>query len=271
MGSDLFGVAARTIDSWTEVGRLANLEWTSPILFFGRLATARVATVGLNPSNREFLAKNGARLVESDRRLPTLESLALARWDDAHAIHMSELIAACETYFERRPYDLWFRVLDGVLKDAGFTFYGAAANACHLDLVPFATAAKWGSLDGTDRSSLLDAGGDALGHLVRASSIETLILNGRSVAEGFSRLADQPLASSAMRSWNLPRRSGEGVAGIAFEGSVERIGGVELGREVSVLGYNHNLQSSYGVTSLVLTSIREWLADRLQDRERLPA
>jgi hypothetical protein len=264
VGSSLFGVAARTVDNWSQVGLASDLDWASPVLFFGQLPSARIATVGLNPSSREFVNSDGGRLADHDRRLPTLDSLALQRWDDANAIHMAELIDACENYFERRPYDLWFRVLDTVMKDAGYTFYGAKANACHVDLVPFATRSKWGSLAGAGRARLLDLGGDALGHLVRASSLEALILNGRSVVEGFSRIADRPLFATEMNSWDLPRRDGGGVRGVAFEGAVTRIGGVELGREVVVLGYNHNLQSSYGVTSAVLGAIRAWLADRLE-------
>ena len=45
----------------------------------------------------------------------------------------------------------------------------------------------------------------------------------------------------------------------AYRGTVRRLAGVELSRPVMVLGFNHNLQSSYGVTSGVKDAIRDWI------------
>jgi hypothetical protein len=36
--------------------------------------------------------------------------------------------------------------------------------------------------------------------------------------------------------------------------------GIDLGRPVLVLGYNHNIQSSFGVTAKVKCAIRKWFA-----------
>ena len=40
---------------------------------------------------------------------------------------------------------------------------------------------------------------------------------------------------------------------------------VDLGRDVYILGYNHNIQSSYGVTSSVRTSIQEWISHKAKE------
>ena len=49
-----------------------------PVLFFGDLFTASVATVGLNPSYQEFLDRRGIELDGAARRFETLTSLCAA-------------------------------------------------------------------------------------------------------------------------------------------------------------------------------------------------
>src|SRR5436309_318262 len=46
-----------------------------PVLFFGQLGTGRAATVGLNPSDREYLDRHGNELTGSAQRFHTLGSL----------------------------------------------------------------------------------------------------------------------------------------------------------------------------------------------------
>ena len=41
---------------------------------------------------------------------------------------------------------------------------------------------------------------------------------------------------------------------------IDTLAGYQLGRDLLVLGFNHNLQSSYGVTTTALAAIREWVA-----------
>ncbi len=68
-----------------------------------------------------------------------------------------------------------------------------------------------------------------------------------------------------MRDWTLPRREGPGVTGFAFRGRVRHLFGVDLGRSVLILGYNHNIQSSFGVTTEVKGAIRNWIAQSVKD------
>ena len=53
------------------------IPWSSPVISFGDLSRARVATLGLNPSNREFVDDAGIELDGPSRRFPTLRSLKL--------------------------------------------------------------------------------------------------------------------------------------------------------------------------------------------------
>jgi hypothetical protein len=167
----------------------------------------------------------------------------------------------CIDYFHRNPYDAWFKRLDAIVAGAGGTYYGMASSACHLDLVPYATALKWAALMPRQRVGLLDVSREMFLALLRDSPIEVLILNGRAVIEEFERVTPGQLESLAMPDWTLPRRSVPGVEGRAMYGVVNSVGTVSLGRNLMVLGFNHNVQSSYGVTKGVLTSIREWVAE----------
>lgn len=195
----------------------------------------------------------------AERRFHTLQSLALDSWLEADARHLSMILDSCRTYFQTNPYDRWFRKLDEVVAGANASFYDESASACHLDLVPYATAEKWTGLRSRERDTLLSITGDTLGQLLRDSQIRVLILNGMSVVRGFEQLAGVQLSSEEVPAWTLPRRRGSGVRGIAFAGRVDRIASTRLNHRLLVLGYNHNLQSSFGVTSRVVHEIRAWI------------
>lgn len=258
--SPLVPVLARALDRMVG-GKLVGtgvISWSSPIPAFGDPSTARVATLGINPSNREFVDAAGRELVGRSRRFHTLQSLGIDRWADADAEHVRLMLAASGAYFSNSPYDGWFRRLDQLISSVGASFYGAHPSACHLDLVPFATSNKWTHLSGTQRSQLLESG-DILGCLVRDSAIETLILNGQTVVSCFEHLAGATLGRRVIPGWRLPRESSPDVAGVAYVGAVSRLGGVSLDRTVLAVGFNHNLQSSFGVTTSVMLSIRAWL------------
>lgn len=236
------------------------IHWSCPVPSFGDLSRSRVATLGLNPSNREFVDEAGKELDGIARRFPTLKSLGLASWCDVDATHLGSIIESCRRYFLGNPYDRWFRRLDGVLTGTSASYYDVSRSACHLDLIPYATARKWTALTPRQRSSLLAVAGDTLGLLLRNSPVKVLVLNGRSVVEQFQDIAGVSLDSEEMPNWSLPRQSGSGVKGIAYQGTVDTISGLPLGHSLQILGFNHNLQSSFGVTNKVIHSIREWIA-----------
>lgn len=235
------------------------IPWSCPAPVFGDPATSFVATLGLNPSNREFVDEAGNELRGTARRLHTLRSLGLARWADADAGHIELIEEGCRRYFGRNPYNDWFRGLDMLMAGTRASYYGMFAGACHLDLIPFATRRKWTELSPGQRSLLQGMSGDTLGTLLRGSPIRLVIVNGRTVIENLQHAAAAAFERTAMRDWTLPRRAGVGVTGFAYRGELRRLAGVDLGRSVLVLGFNHNLQSSYGVTSEVKDAIRDWI------------
>jgi hypothetical protein len=92
-----------------------------------------------------------------------------------------------------------------------------------------------------------------------------LILNGSAVVENFQDISDVRFQKQAMRNWALRRRSNPAVNGFAFRGLVRDILGIDLERELLVLGFNHNIQSSFGMTTEVTTAIRHWIAEAAEE------
>ena len=235
------------------------LSWGCPVPAFGDLAISRIATLGINPSNREFVDVAGVELDGAERRFPTLKSLGLASWSDADATHMASIMDSCRSYFFRNPYNSWFQRLEYIFADTGASYYRASRAACHLDLIPYATTRKWTELAYRQRATLLAAAGDTLGLLLQQSRVRLLILNGNSVVKGFEELADVQLDAEEITAWRLSRNAADHVKGIAYTGTINALSGFHFGRSIKVLGFNHNLQSSFGVTREVMTSIREWV------------
>lgn len=244
----------------SDLERSKIIRWGAPIPYFGDFCSSRVATLGLNPSNREYVDQNGRELDGAYRRFHTLSSLGLNCWSDADADHIQMILESCNSYFCSNPYDRWFRKLDEVVRGAGASFYDSAEPACHLDLIPYATTYKWTELTTSERSRLLDIAVDALGRLLVDSRIELLILNGQAVVDRFQDVIGMKLERKRMAGWDLPRTSIP-VAGFAYEGKLEVLCGFSLSQPITVLGYNHNLQSSFGVTSHVIQHIQQWVSD----------
>ena len=237
------------------------IDWSSPVPTFGDLEKSRVATLGINPSNREFVDELGSELHGNARRFHTLGSLSLDSWADADYRHLRLIVESCCAYFARNPYDRWFKTLDRVVCGASVSYYNPISCACHLDLVPYATAKKWTELNATQRSHLLESGVDNLGLLLRDSPVRIMILNGKSVVNHFKAISIENMEEQEMPEWSLPRMSTSDVVGIAYKGWVSEIGGVSLEHNILVLGFNHNLQSSFGVTSAVIDAIRDWVTE----------
>src|SRR3990172_6519887 len=140
--NSLVSTLLRRLDDKSLIGT-GVIPWSSPVLSFGDLSTARVATLGLNPSNREFVDGDGKELDGASRRFHTLTSLGLSAWSDAKPRHLSLIAESCSDYFATNPYDTWFKRLDRVIAGLKVSYYSSLFGACHLDLVPYATAEKW--------------------------------------------------------------------------------------------------------------------------------
>lgn len=238
---------------------LSIMPWASPVLSFGDISRSKIATLGINPSNREFVNIENEELKGSNRRFHTLSSLGLTKWSDISENQLQLIFDTYNEYFSRNPYDGWFKKLDYLMSGSSISYYFPSYEACHLDLIPFATDEKWSNLTLQQQTTLLKIFGDILGAIINNSSIEILLLNGQTVVNNFEKISNIEFEKNLQKNWELPRKTVDGVAGYSYEGFVSSIGGVDLKRKIKVLGYNHNIQSSFGVSSEVLASIREWI------------
>lgn len=237
------------------------ISWSSPVLAFGDPVRSRVATLGINPSNREFVDNFGCELTCQDRRLQTLASLGLDSWSDADVTHLNLIISSYLDYFGANPYNRWFQRLDGVVQGAHASFYDSEVPACHLDLVPYATSTKWALMPRRTQKRLIEMSADTLGLLIRDSAIECLILNGMSVITWFAHISNTRLKELDQPGWTLRRQGSADVPGRSYEGMATSVGEIELNRPLNVLGFNHNLQSSFGVTNHAVAAIRVWIRE----------
>jgi hypothetical protein len=241
------------------------IPWAAPIPCFGNIQKATTATLGINPSNREFVNENGHELVGNQRRFHTLKSLELQNWSQAGAGDIDQILESCSEYFFRNPYSTWFNRLNPIVAATGRSYYDRLFPACHIDLLPFATDSKWGSLSLTRRRQILRDNSDLLLEVIQASSLKLIILNGQSVVSEFMAVTRVSLEAEEMPNWALPRASGDHVVGVAYSGVCEKIDGRTLARPLKVLGFNHNIQSSFGVTGEAVRNIAQWV--NAQDQE----
>jgi len=236
------------------------IPWSSPVLSFGPLHSAKIATLGLNPSNLEFVNPSGEELSGTKRRFQTLTSLGLDRWSDATEKDAELILESCNGYFQYNPYNAWFKSLDQIISGTNYSYYSSLFPACHLDLIPFATYSKWYELKSRQKRQLIEIAGNALGQALQRSSIELLVLNGETVVRTLETLSGNVFTNTVLPHWALPRKNSHDVPGRAYQGKIKEIFGIPLRRSIKVLGYNHNIQSSYGMTATVKQAIGDWIA-----------
>jgi hypothetical protein len=234
------------------------IPWASPIVAFGNPVASKVATLGLNPSNLEFVDRFGNQLLEPNNRFESLGSLRARNWSEVAHFGVERIWEACKDYFFRNPYDQWFKRLDRILVETGASYYSRIGEtSCHLDLVPFATTNKWSALPRDHRVKLVELGVPSLARTLCASEIRVLVLNGATVVREFSRLVSaDSFRTQVEPSWSL---QGGRVIGISYVGRISEVAGIPLRRELLVLGFNHNIQSSFGVTSQAVGNIATWI------------
>jgi hypothetical protein len=217
---------------------------TTPVIAFGDPRRARVATLGINPSWREFQTKDGILLSGVTRRLSTLRSLASQDTVELTDDQIKIVISECADYFSRNPYRRWFDPLDRVLKDGlGASFYDG--GACHLDLVQWATAPAWGKLSRAVKRTLLRESLPHLQNQLRFGSVKLVVLNGREVLKQITSigLAKLDLTGKLQRNARAPCSLYSGC-----------------GEGARFLGWSTNLQSSFGVSSEFRNQLARWLA-----------
>ena len=232
------------------------IEWACPVPFFGHAEQARIASVGLNPSDKEFCDDQGHALSDSRRRLATLDSLGLQDWSAAGPEERSAVAQACSGYFGSKPYWRWFNPLEAIFEEAGRGTL-KDGDACHIDLTPWATHKKWKKLGHAGQTALVECGEQALKALLESAQFDVLLLNGASVVKGLAHAAQIELPFEDVAEWRV-----SGGRGKRLSLKRDSLGSIELGRPVTILGWNWNLQSP--IPKRTRESIAAWAVRSLK-------
>jgi hypothetical protein len=214
---------------------------STPVISFGNVQTARVATLGLNPSRIEFI-ENGTELTGERRRFETLQSLGVTQLEDATDATIFQVWKRCNDYFHGNPYR-WFAPLEEILSGIGVFYFGD--TACHLDLFQWATDPTWGGLPAPSRRKFILDDAEFLRTQLQLEVPDLLLLNGRSVIDAFrSTFGGQLNPDGTVTDRSVTTKIYVGDFG-----------------NTHVVGWSTNLQSSFGVTK----ELRALLAQRVAE------
>jgi len=217
------------------------VEGSTPVVAFGDVRKARVATLGWNPSKAEFRDGDGRELVGDSRRLETLTSLNCQDLTTAPRATVARVFRGCNSYFSRHPYHRWFDRLDKVLKCADYSFYDG--SACHLDLVQWATDPVWSRLNRSEKEALLRADLPMLFRQLELEHIRLLLLNGKGIVRAYRERVALALEEAPARRGRVEIYAGRSPRGLL------------------VVGWNINLQGSFGVSNHEIAEIGAKVAD----------
>jgi hypothetical protein len=154
---------------------------STPVVSFGDFTRARIVTLSINPSSKEFLKGRKLRPA-SEKRLVDLEVLGIGPQQDISDSNAEKVWEGCRNYFKAQgnPYS-WFDDLEAILNYANHSYFNGTAS--HIDLVQSATFPAWASLSPKIKEELLREDYEFFKYQTAVSSIETILINGRQVYE----------------------------------------------------------------------------------------
>lgn len=226
----------------------SSVPGSLPVLFFGDLFAARVATIGLNPSHQEYLDRRGNELCGGLRRFETLDSLGAADRASLSAEQCHRAIQTMRTYFQPgKPVYSWFRSLDRVARGFGVRF--DLGEVAHLDLVQEATQPTWSGLSPQELAQLRASDESFLRWQLETFPLEVVICNGRTVFAGVQRLTDARIVQSGK------------LARVTWYIALSAM----PGRVMGVVGWNIPLARPAGLNKEGHTELGRLLAERLEE------
>lgn len=195
------------------------LKGSTPVVSFGDVRSAWVATLGLNPSDSEFVERD--RWLTGDKqRFESLRTLGLKRPEDANDDQVLRILDACYGYFDGpNPFWKWFKPLERLLGEALEASY-TDGSAAHLDLVQWATRPVWNKIpDKAVRRRLIEADRAFLAQQLAQESVRLVLMNGRTVMEQVAEIGVEldPIALPRTRGREFVIKSGN-LGGTHFVG-----------------------------------------------------
>jgi hypothetical protein len=170
------------------------VPYSTPVVSFGNPETSSVATLGINPSSREFLGEGMNLLSSNEKRLVDTEVLGLSsEIESLNAEQAEKVIQGCFDYFETKPYKWFSRLEEYVLSPASASYRSSddinIEQACHLDLIQWATDPVWGNIQDTGvKENLLERDLEFLRFQLTNYKFKKLFLNGQEVVKQFKKL-----------------------------------------------------------------------------------
>ena len=227
---------------------------STPVVAFGDPIKAKVATLGINPSSREFLDAKGQLLRGEARRLAGFESLGIRSHLDLTKSHAEKVLQDSNNYFQNdQTIYKWFEPLEKhVLGPVGASYRDY--SAAHLDLVQWSTAPVWGAIkDKNARELLIRDDIRFLGELLRAGKYEVLFLNGSTVV-------------NTMLKFGMVELDPQGFTPLGKSGKKSALwAGTVRGTSTKCLGWNLNLQH-YQTTESNRESLQAWIREKVRAR-----
>ena len=166
-----------------------------PVLFFGDLFSASIATVGLNPSNQEYTDKRGVLLDGDRQRFATLDSLRASDRSALTDTQCDEAIQWMRNYFDDgKPVYRWFTAHGRVADGLGASF--ADGSVAHLDLVQESTYWIWSTLHETVREELLRSNLPFLRWQISSFGLRAVICTSKTVSRHVRSLFDITVADT---------------------------------------------------------------------------
>lgn len=182
-------IAARLHERLRAAPAPASVPGSLPVLFFGDLFTARTVTVGLNPSDREYVDRRGAPLLGADQRFATLPSLGAGSRADLTEDQCADAVRCMRGYHDpHRPVHRWFTHLSRVVDGFGVRY--DRRQAAHLDLVQEATRPTWSSLPDREREDLLHRDLRFLSWQLRTFPVRTVLCTSSTAGRHVRALLD---------------------------------------------------------------------------------
>lgn len=212
---------------------------STPVVAFGDVRRARIATLGWNPSSKEFLDKGGKLLTGEKQRLETLKSIGTSELAKALTDVIRRVFVGCNDYFLGCPY-IWFDKLEKVLTDLGASYYDG--SACHLDFVQWATDPAWGKLSKLHQSRLIAADVPFFRKQLSQEKINVLLLNGMGIVDAVQGELKLKLSEVPSLSKDRTKDRIRLYRGVGFRG-------------LKIVGWNINLQTTPGVSNIEIKFI----------------
>ena len=131
------------------------LQMSTPVICFGNMFNSKVATLGLNPSNKEFVNDKNVFWSGINLRFQNCFSLSQNDLTRLNSDQTELILQYSLKYFNNHnPYREWFNCIENnVLSKLDISYYNG--TCCHLDLVQWATSKKWRDVPPDNRTSLL--------------------------------------------------------------------------------------------------------------------